>query len=96
MEPGASLFGTFGSTRDARYESGTLIEPHVYAPDGGDERGVAHAYFDDSRLRELLAPHFTIDSMREVPVDDIAGTWAHSTSPLRDAVHWFVVATKRA
>lgn len=96
LEPEAPLFGTFGSTRDARYGAGTLVEPHVYAPDGGDERDVAHAYFDDSRLRELLAPHFTIDSMREVPVDDIAGTWAHATSPLRDAVHWFVVATRRA
>ena len=95
LEPDAPLFGTFGSTRDARYGSGTLLEPHVYAPIEGDERGAAHAYFDEARLRELLAPHWTIESMREVPVDDIAGKWAHTTAPLRDAVHWFVIATKR-
>ncbi len=96
LEPGAPLFGTFGSTRDARNGAGTPIEPYVYASEAGDEQGVAHAYFDRARLGELLAPHFTIESMREVAVDNIAGTWAHQQAPLRDAIHWFVVATKRA
>ncbi len=96
LERGAPLFGTFGSTRDARYGTGALLEPDVYAPHAGDEQGVAHAYFDRVRLGELLAPHFTIESMREVAVDDIAGKWAHPQAPLRDAIHWFVVATKRA
>lgn len=95
LEPGAPLFGTFGSTRDARYGSGAPIEPHVYAPQDGDEHGVAHTYFDRARLSELLAAHFAIESMREVVVDDIAGTWGHQQTPLRDAQHWFVVATKR-
>ncbi len=95
LEPDASLFGTFGSTRDGRYGSGTLLEPYVYAPLEGDERDVAHAYFDQTRLRDLLS-HWRIESMREVPVDDVAGKWAHTTAPLRDAVHWFVIATKRA
>ena len=96
LEAGAPLFGTFGSTRDARYQTGRLVEPHVYAPEDGDERGVAHAYFDATRLRELLVPRFDIESMCEVDVDEVAGTWAHQTAPLRDAVHWFVIATKRA
>jgi hypothetical protein len=96
LEIGAPLFGTFGSTRDARYGIGTRLEPHVYVADDGDEAGVAHAYFDESRLRELLAPHFAVESMREVAVDDIAGKWAHGTTPLRDAVHWFVIATRSA
>jgi hypothetical protein len=95
LEPGAPLFATFGSTRDARYQRGTFIEPHVYAPEDGDERGVAHAYFDHVRLFDLLAPRFSIESMREVAVDEVAGTWAHPTSPLRGAVHWFVVAARR-
>ncbi|HEX8805583.1 MAG TPA: hypothetical protein VF741_01495 [Candidatus Aquilonibacter sp.] len=95
LEPGAALFATFGSTRDARYQTGTLLEPHVYAPNDGDERGVAHAYFDATRLRVLLEPNFTIESMREVAVDKIAGQWAHPTSPLHGAVHWFVIATRR-
>jgi hypothetical protein len=95
LEHGAPLFGTFGSTHDARYGTGTFVEPYVYAPDDGDERGVAHSYFDDVRLFDLLAPRFTVESMREVAVDEIAGKWAHPTSPLRGAVHWFVIATKR-
>jgi hypothetical protein len=96
LEDGAPFYATFGSTRDARYQRGTFIEPHVYAPEDGDERGVAHAYFDQVRLFDLLAPHFTVESMREVGVDDIAGKWAHQTAPLSGAIHWFVVATKRA
>jgi hypothetical protein len=95
LEHDAPLFATFGSTRDARYQTGTLLEPYVYAQDEGDERGVAHAYFDATRLRTLLEPYFAIESMREVVVDDIAGRWAHPTSALQDAVHWFVIA-KRA
>jgi hypothetical protein len=96
LEPGAPLFGTFGSTSDARYGIGTEVEPYVYAARDGDERGVAHAYLDATRLRELLAPRFAIDAMHEVKVDEIAGKWAHATAPLQGAVHWFVVATKRA
>jgi hypothetical protein len=96
LESGAPLYATFGSTRDARYGKGALLEPHVYAPGEGDERGVAHVYFDRARLRALLAPHWLVESMREVTVDDIAGKWAHTTAPLRHAVHWFVIATKRA
>jgi hypothetical protein len=94
LEDGAPLFGTFGSVRDARYRTGTLLEPHVYAPQSGDEAGVAHAYFDEGRLRELLARRFTIESLREVDVDEIAGKWAHQTAPLHGAVHWFIIATK--
>ncbi len=96
LEPDAPLFATFGSTRDARYQTGTLVEAHVYAADDGDERGVAHAYFDATRLRALLEPHFAIESMREVAVDEIAGRWAHPTTPLQGAVHWFTIATRRA
>jgi hypothetical protein len=96
LEPGAPLFGTFGSTRDARYGTGTLLEAHVYASPEGDERGIAHAYFDRARLRELLAAQWLVESMREVVVDDIVGKWAHATAPLRGSVHWFVIATKRA
>ncbi len=95
LEPGSPLFATFGSVRDARYGVGDAHEAHVYAPLDGDEIGVAHAYFDQERLRALLAPHFTIESMREVEVDEIAGTWAHVSAPLRGAVHWFVVAAAR-
>jgi hypothetical protein len=96
LEPHAPLFATFGSVRDARYGAGERPQPHVYVPLEGDEIGVAHAYFDDARLRALLAPHFTLESMHDVDVDEIAGTWAHQSTPLRGAVHWFVVASARA
>jgi len=95
LEPGAPLYATFGSIRDARYGAGDSPEPYVYTPVEGDEAGVAHTYFDEGRLRTLLGPHFTIESAREVDVDEIAGSWAHPSAPLRGAVHWFVVATAR-
>ncbi|HUA08079.1 MAG TPA: hypothetical protein VMA98_02325 [Candidatus Acidoferrales bacterium] len=95
LEPGAPLFGTFGSTSDARFGSGDELEAHVYAARSGDEAGVAHAYFDEPRLRALLAARFTIESLREVDVDEIAGRWAHPNDPLRGAVHWFAIARKR-
>ena len=60
-----------------------------------DERGVAHTFFDESRLRELLARHFEIESLTEHDVDEIAGSWAHQHRPLNRAVHWFAIATKR-
>lgn len=93
--PGAPLFATFGSVRDARYGKGFELEPHVYAAHDGDEAGVAHAYFDEGRLRSLLESDWTIDLLKEVGVDAIAGSWAHVQAPLRNAVHWFAVATKR-
>jgi hypothetical protein len=94
LEPGAPLFATFGSIHDARYGEGEEREPFVYAPTEGDEIGVAHAFFDESRLRALLAPRFAIESIDEVTVDAIAGTWAHRTAPLHGAVHWFALITR--
>jgi len=95
LEPGGALYATFGSTRDARYGQGTRIDDATYAPVQGDEAGVAHAFFDEKRLRELLEASYTVERMEEVGVDEIAGKWAHATTPLRDAVHWFVEATRR-
>ena len=93
LSPGAPLFATFGSVRDSRFAAGRMVEPFVYAPEGGDEAGVAHTFFDDVRLRRLLEG-WIVESAREVCVDEIAGTWAHSR-PLSGAVHWFVIAVKR-
>ena len=95
LGPHSPLYATFGSVRDARYGMGALREPFVFAPEHGDEAGVDHSYFDGTRLRAMLEPQWAIESMREVPVDEIAGTWAHQTTPLQGAVHWFVIATKR-
>ncbi len=61
----------------------------------GDERGVAHAYFDRERLTALLEPHFSVESLEERAVDDVVGYWAHRDAPLRGAVHWFVIAANR-
>jgi hypothetical protein len=96
LEPAGQLFATFGSTRDARFAHGVEIEPFVYAPLDGDERGVAHAFFDDSHLRRLLEGRFALDSVEEQNVDEIAGDWAHREKPLRSSAHWFVRARKRA
>ena len=96
LEPGGPFFVTFGSTRDARFGQGTLIEENVYAPESGDERGVAHTFFDEPSLRRLLEDAWDIESLREEQVDDIAGSWAHEKMPLHRAFHWFAVIRPRA
>lgn len=93
MKPGAILYATFGSTRDARFGAGRRLSAHTYAPDDGDEAGVAHSYFNADEVRELLKPLDVLEIV-ETPVDQIAGKWAHTTAPLSGAVHWFAVAKK--
>jgi len=92
LEPGGVLYATFGSTRDARFGRGTRIDASTYAPADGDEAGVAHAFFDEPRLRAMLGEAYASAAIEEVAVDEIAGKWAHANAPLRDAMHWFVEA----
>ena len=94
LKPGGRLYATFGSVRDARFGRGTKISAHAYAPDTGDESGVAHSYFNADEIRELTAA-FRIVDLEEIGVDGIAGKWAHVTAPLEGAVHWFAVAEKK-
>jgi hypothetical protein len=89
------LFATFGSSRDTRFGQGDRLDASTFAPTLGDERGVAHAFFDGERLRVLLERFFVVESLEEHGVDQIAGSWAHREHPLSGAVHWFVVARKR-
>lgn len=89
-----ALYATFGSSADRRFGRGDRIDDFTYAEPSGDERGVAHAFFDAQRLRELLTPHFDPELIEEHNVDDIAGMWAHPSTPLRGAVHWFVIARR--
>lgn len=95
LEPDAVLAATFGSTSDARFGSGTQIDPSTYAPSDGDERGVPHAFFTRSQICALLEPQYEIESIEERDVDEIAGKWAHREVPLSRAVHWFVFARRR-
>ena len=92
---GAPFFATFGSRRDARFGTGTRLGPATFAPTEGDERGVAHSYFDEATLRGVFAADFTIEELREVEVDAVVGGWAHANAPLRGAMHWFAVAHRR-
>jgi SAM-dependent methyltransferase len=95
LEPGGLLYATFGSTHDARFGSGRRLDASTFAPTDGDERGVAHAYFDREALSALLEPYFEIASLDESGVDAIAGKWAHRGRALTGAAHWFVIARKR-
>lgn len=95
LEPGGLLYATFGSTSDARFGEGRRIDASTYAPLDGDERGVAHAFFDATGLRALLEPLFEVESLDERRVDRIAGAWAHRELPLKGAAHWFAIARKR-
>ncbi len=94
LEGGAPLFATFGSTRDERFGAGEQVAPATFAPVDGDERGVPHAYFDATVLRQMLEDLFIVERLEERCVDDIAGTWAHLNAPLSGAWHWFTVARR--
>lgn len=93
MRPGAKLYATFASTRDARFGTGQRISEHAYAPLDGDEAGVVHSYFNAEEVRELLRPLRVLE-VTEVRVDEVAGRWAHQSAPLSGAYHWFAVAQK--
>jgi methyltransferase family protein len=93
LKPDAPLYATFGSKTDASYGQGTRIGDDTYAPDSGDEQGVAHVYFDEQTLSTLLGRWFILESIEEHAVDDIVGTWAHAQRP-EGSVHWFVRARR--
>jgi hypothetical protein len=95
LEHGGLLYATFASTHDARFGAGDRIDEVTFAPVEGDERGIAHVFFDRDRLRALLERHFEVESLDERAVDDVAGAWAHSGRALAGAVHWFAVGRKR-
>lgn len=94
LRPNAPLYATFGSVRDRRFGAGTRIDASTFAPAGGDEAGVPHAYFTREELERALQRHFTIESLEESAVDDVAGAWAHARDPLHGAVHWFAVVRR--
>ncbi len=94
LAPGGLFYATFASTHDARYGGGKRVADDTYAPAEGDEAGVSHVYYDESRLRAILTPYFHVESLEERAVDDVAGTWAHPHNPLRGAVHWFFVGRR--
>lgn len=93
LQTGAPLYATFASKADARYGRGTRVDEDAFAPDEGDEQGVAHAYFDERALREMLEHEFIVESLEEHNVDDVAGRWAHAEKP-QGSVHWFVRARR--
>jgi len=95
LEDDGLLYATFGSTQDARFGRGVRVTDATFAPADGDERGIAHTYFDREGLLALLEPEFEAESLDQQRVDDVAGRWAHPTRPLAGAVHWFAVARKR-
>ncbi len=95
LEKNGLLYATFGSVRDARFGEGERLDEFTFAPVAGDERGIAHAFFNRQGVTELLEPHFAIESLEEHDVDAVAGSWAHRERSLRGAVHWFAIARVR-
>ncbi len=90
--PGAPVFITLGSFKDARYGLGIPLDDRTFAPGEGDEAGIPHAYFDRDGVIELLLG-FAIASMEEVDVNEIVGRWAHGADEdVAGRVHWFVIA----
>ncbi|MDQ2679641.1 MAG: class I SAM-dependent methyltransferase [Candidatus Eremiobacteraeota bacterium] len=88
------LYATFGAKSDSRFGSGIRIDADSFAPQAGDEAGVSHLFLNELQVRALLSA-FTIETLTEASVDDVAGKWAHSQTPLSGSVHWFAVASRR-
>jgi len=95
LRQGGLLYASFGSSRDARFGAGERIDASTFALVDGDERGVAHAFFEREQLLALLERDFIVESLEERGVDAVAGAWAHRQQPLRGAAHWFAVGRKR-
>ncbi len=94
LRAGAPFHFTLGSRRDPRYGRGTRLEEATWAPDDGDEAGVAHTYFDERGARALLAS-WELLSLEERDASATAGAWAHA-SGTAGLVHWFVRARRRS
>jgi hypothetical protein len=94
LMPGAPIFVTLGSFRDARYGLGLPLDERSFAPGEGGEAGIPHAYFDRDGVEEVLRGLFGVDQAEEVEVDAIVGRWAHAEDDVAGRVHWFVQATR--
>jgi hypothetical protein len=90
LRRGAPIALTLGSIEDARFGLGVALDDTTFAPGDGPEAGIPHSYFDRAGVVEVLAPAFTVESSREVNVDDIVGRWAHDAPS--GMWHWFVTA----
>jgi len=85
---GAPFYATLGSKNDPRFGTGERLGAATFAPTNGDERGVAHTYFDARSARVLLRD-VSIDTLDEVGGGEHVGRWAHPTGS-DTIVHWFV------
>ena len=94
LRDGATFAFTLGSTRDPRFGQGVRLDDSTWAPEAGDEAGVAHAYFDERGVRALL-DGWEIVALTEGDASATAGAWAHP-SGTASLVHWFVRARRRA
>lgn len=94
LKPHALFYAAFGSKADSRYGKGARIDEDTFAPEAGDEQGIAHAYFDENALRAMLERSFVVESVEEHAVDEVVGTWAHAQRP-QGTVHWFVRALRQ-
>jgi hypothetical protein len=93
LKPGAPMFITLGSLHDPRFGYGLALDERTFAPGDGPEAGIPHAFFERDGILELLRG-YTIESMEEVDVTHIVGSWAHPDPDAEKIVHWFVVARK--
>jgi hypothetical protein len=101
LRPGARVFITLGSIKDARYGLGIPFDERTFAPGEGEEAGIPHAYFDRDGVIEVMLG-FEVMSLEEVDVDDIVGRWAHppagseqrAEDEIAGRVHWFVEARR--
>jgi hypothetical protein len=93
LKTGAPVYLTLGSLHDPRFGFGLALDERTFAPGDGPEAGIPHAFFERDGILDLFRG-FAIESMDEVDVTGIVGTWAHPDPDAEKIVHWFVVARK--
>jgi len=93
LKPGAPVFVTLGSIKDARFGFGLAVDERTFAAGDGPEKGIPHAFFERAGIPEVLRG-YTIESLEELAVDNFVGRWAHAPAE-SGLYHWFVVATKQ-
>ncbi len=90
LRPGAPVYFTLGSIKDARFGLGEPFDATTFAPGDGDEAGIPHSYFDRDGVLDVLTPAFIAETLDERNVDSIVGRFAHESPS--EMWHWFVVA----
>jgi len=66
LVPRGLVLATIASKGNHKYGIGEKIDEYTFLTDSGAEKGIPHAFFDETDLRNMLADKYTIRELREV------------------------------